>query len=52
MVHELSHMWFGDSVSPYSWSDLWLNEGHATWYEFLYAAEQRRARGRHRGLPG
>jgi aminopeptidase N len=40
MVHELSHMWFGDSVSPYAWSDLWLNEGHASWYEFLYAAEK------------
>jgi aminopeptidase N len=37
MVHELSHQWFGDSVSPYSWSDLWLNEGHASWYEFTYA---------------
>lgn len=40
MVHELSHMWFGDSVSPYEWSDLWLNEGHASWYEFTYAEEQ------------
>jgi aminopeptidase N len=39
MVHELSHMWFGDSVAPYSWDDLWLNEGHATWYEWSYAAE-------------
>jgi aminopeptidase N len=39
MVHELSHMWFGDSVAPYEWSDLWLNEGHATWYEFNFAAE-------------
>lgn len=39
MVHELSHQWFGDSVSPRTWSDLWLNEGHATWYEALYAEE-------------
>ncbi|MER7921024.1 MULTISPECIES: M1 family metallopeptidase [unclassified Streptomyces] len=40
MVHELSHQWFGDSVSPASWSDVWLNEGHATWYESLYAEEK------------
>ncbi|WP_078503999.1 M1 family metallopeptidase [Streptomyces viridochromogenes] len=40
MVHELAHQWFGDSVSPRSWSDLWLSEGHATWYEALYAAEK------------
>ncbi|WP_306334847.1 M1 family metallopeptidase [Streptomyces sp. KL118A] len=40
MVHELAHQWFGDSVSPRSWSDLWLNEGHATWYEALYAEEK------------
>jgi aminopeptidase N len=39
MVHELSHMWFGDSVAPYAWDDLWLNEGHATWYEWSFAAE-------------
>jgi aminopeptidase N len=39
MVHELSHMWFGDSVSPYEWSDLWQSEGHATWYEITWAAE-------------
>ncbi|UGY94006.1 M1 family metallopeptidase [Streptomyces gobiensis] len=39
MVHELAHQWFGNSVSPHRWSDLWLNEGHATWYEWLYAEE-------------
>jgi aminopeptidase N len=39
MVHELAHQWFGDSVAPWEWSDLWLNEGHATWYEIFYAEE-------------
>jgi aminopeptidase N len=39
MVHELAHMWFGDSVAPASWSDVWQNEGHATWYELEYAEE-------------
>ncbi|MFF3285524.1 M1 family metallopeptidase [Streptomyces sp. NPDC003023] len=40
MVHELAHQWFGNSVSPRTWSDLWLNEGHATWYQALYAQEK------------
>ncbi|MFG2516242.1 M1 family metallopeptidase [Streptomyces sp. NPDC048584] len=40
MVHELAHQWFGNSVSPRTWSDLWLGEGHATWYEALYAEER------------
>lgn len=41
MVHELAHQWFGDSVTPRTWSDLWLSEGHATWYEWHHAAERR-----------
>ncbi|TQK51433.1 peptidase M1-like protein [Streptomyces sp. SLBN-118] len=40
MVHELAHQWFGNSVTPRSWSDLWLNEGHATWYEALYSEDK------------
>jgi aminopeptidase N len=43
MVHELAHQWFGDSVAPREWSDLWLNEGHATWYEWLFGDEFFRA---------
>jgi aminopeptidase N len=39
MTHELAHQWFGDSVAPRSWSDVWQNEGHATWYELLYAEQ-------------
>jgi aminopeptidase N len=37
LVHELAHQWFGDSVAPERWSDVWLNEGHATWYEQTFA---------------
>ncbi len=40
LVHELAHQWFGDSVAPRRWSDVWLNEGHATWYELLYGQSQ------------
>ena len=39
MAHELAHQWFGDSVAPNAWSDVWQNEGHATWYELRYAQQ-------------
>jgi aminopeptidase N len=37
LVHELAHHWTGDSVAIRRWSDLWLSEGHARFYERLYA---------------
>ncbi|MGI5482110.1 M1 family metallopeptidase [Streptomyces lavendofoliae] len=39
LVHELAHQWYGDSVSPKSWRDMWLNESFATYAEWLYAEE-------------
>ncbi len=39
MVHELAHQWFGDSVAPVRWQDVWLNEGHADYYQQVYAEQ-------------
>ena len=50
-LHELAHIWFGDSVSPYSWSDYWLNEGHATWYQWTYAEDTGQLVGATEGRP-
>ncbi|MGA6173798.1 M1 family metallopeptidase [Streptomyces sp. NPDC012600] len=44
LVHELAHQWFGNSVTPRTWRDMWLNEGFATYAEWLWAAD-------HDGVP-
>ncbi|MEU7175957.1 M1 family metallopeptidase [Micromonospora tulbaghiae] len=39
LLHEYAHQWFGNSVTPTTWRDLWLNEGWAKYIQDLYTKE-------------
>jgi aminopeptidase N len=40
LLHELSHQWFGDAVTPTNWLGLWLNEGWAMYAEWMWTVDQ------------
>ncbi len=40
LVHENAHQWYGDSLAVDRWADIWLNEGFATYAEWLWSEHQ------------
>ena len=50
-IEELAHQWFGDSVSPANWQDVWLNEGFAVYATWLWDGTYPRTNGLGSGGP-
>jgi hypothetical protein len=40
VVHELAHQWYGDNVAVRRWSEVWLNEGFATYAQWLWSEHE------------
>ena len=48
IVHEMAHQWFGDAVTLRRWRHIWLNEGLATYSEWLWSGHLGRETANHR----
>ena len=43
VAHELTHQWYGDSLALAAWKHIWLNEGFATYAEWLWTEHEGQA---------
>jgi aminopeptidase N len=41
VAHELAHQWFGDHITCGNWQDIWINEGFASYFEYVMAQQLR-----------
>lgn len=39
IVHEIAHQWYGNKVSPADWSEVWMNEGMATYLQLAFESD-------------